>query len=110
MIARDTWRKFIVVAVIALVASQYLAGFGFLWWIDAPIVEASPLTVARYAYYYGDDPDLARGLWLFTVGAFGARVLRTRRDVAERDRLRVARRARDVGGAGAGLPGAHRGL
>ena len=71
MIARDTWRKFIVVAVIALVASQYLAGFGFLWWIHAPIAEASPLTVARYAYYYGDDPDLARGLWLFSVGAFG---------------------------------------
>ena len=62
----SSWRlgacKIAAVLVIALVTSQYLAGFGFLWRIHGDIRDASPLTVARYAYYYGDDPDLRQDL------------------------------------------------
>jgi type IV secretion system protein VirD4 len=42
----------------ALVLSQYLAGYLFLWWVRADVREASPLTIARYSYYFGNRPDL----------------------------------------------------
>ncbi len=60
--------KVAAVLVIALVTSQYLAGFGFLWRIQGDIREASPLTIARYAYYYGDDPDLREDMLRFSLG------------------------------------------
>ncbi len=46
----------------ALLLAQYLAGFVFLWWVRADAREASPLTIARYAYYYGHREDLRRRL------------------------------------------------
>lgn len=46
------------IAVIALVLSQYLAGYLFLWWIRADPLAATPLTIARYSYYYGDRDDV----------------------------------------------------
>lgn len=86
MIARGTALKVIGLALIALVLSQYLAGFGFLAWIDGEVRAASPLTIARYAYYYGDNPLLARELWfasglgLVTVSAMlGAAFIPKRR-------------------------------
>jgi type IV secretion system protein VirD4 len=59
---RGSALKLAGVLVIVLVASQYFAGFGFLWRIHGDIRDASPLTIARYAYYYGDDPDLREDL------------------------------------------------
>src|SRR5258708_13601342 len=35
------------------IAAQYLAGYLFLYWIHRDPKTATPLTVARYAYYYG---------------------------------------------------------
>ena len=53
---------FVVSAVAALILAQYLAGYLFLWWVRLNPREASPLTVARYAYYYGHRDDLRRRL------------------------------------------------
>jgi type IV secretion system protein VirD4 len=52
----------------AFVLAQYLAGFLFLWLLRADPMAASPLTLARYAYYYGDRPEIAHRIWL----CFGA--------------------------------------
>jgi type IV secretion system protein VirD4 len=41
---------------------QYLAGYLFLWWVQANPREASPLTIVRYAYYYGHREDLRQRL------------------------------------------------
>jgi type IV secretion system protein VirD4 len=48
----------------ALILSQYVAGYIFLWWIGANRQLASPLTIVRYAYYYADRPEIARPLKL----------------------------------------------
>jgi type IV secretion system protein VirD4 len=50
--------------VAALAGAQYLAGFVFLWLIDADPSAATPLTVARYVYYHGAREDVAQLLWL----------------------------------------------
>jgi type IV secretion system protein VirD4 len=51
-----------VALIAALLLAQYLAGFVFLWWVKAEDREASPLTIVRYAYYYGHRDDLRRRL------------------------------------------------
>ena len=52
------------------VAAQYLAGCLFLWWVRADPRDATPLTITRYAYYYGTREDVAhRLLWSSAVGA-----------------------------------------
>ena len=60
-----SWRgialKALAVSVIALLAAQYLAGYLFLWWFRADPKQATPLTVARYAYYYGDREQVRAG-------------------------------------------------
>lgn len=63
-----------------LVLAQYLAGYLFLWWVRADPREASPLTIARYSYYYGHREDLrprlviasAAGLALVGASALAA--------------------------------------
>ena len=51
-------------------AAQYLAGYVFLFWVHADPRTATPLTIARYAYYYGARADIGRKLWVSsTVGA-----------------------------------------
>lgn len=53
----------IVFGVIAgIVLALYLAGYLFLWWVRADPREASPLTIVRYAYYYGQREDLRQRL------------------------------------------------
>ena len=55
------WRRVgqvVVVAMVSAVAAQYLAGYALLWSLDRNPKGATPLTVARYAYYYGDRPDI----------------------------------------------------
>jgi type IV secretion system protein VirD4 len=46
------------------VAAQYLAGYVFLYWIHTNPKNATPLTIARYAYYYGARQDIKPKLWV----------------------------------------------
>jgi type IV secretion system protein VirD4 len=55
--------KLALASAVALLAGQYLAGFLFLWSVHADVRSASPLTVARYGYYYGQHPAIRRRLW-----------------------------------------------
>jgi type IV secretion system protein VirD4 len=48
--------------VLGLIVSQWIAGFLFLWWLKANPRDASPLTITRYAYYYGSREDVRRRL------------------------------------------------
>jgi type IV secretion system protein VirD4 len=52
------------VCVIALALSQYLAGVFFLWLSHLNPRAAGPLTVARYAHYYGDRVDIRQHVWM----------------------------------------------
>ena len=51
-------------AMIGVAVSQWLAGYCLLWSLHRPAQLASPLTVVRYAFYYGDAPGLRRKLWI----------------------------------------------
>src|ERR1700722_3385167 len=51
-------------AMLGVVTSQWLAGYFFLWSLHRPTHLASPLTVARYAVYYGPVPGVRRKLWI----------------------------------------------
>jgi type IV secretion system protein VirD4 len=53
-----------VLTLLAVAASQWLAGYVLLWSFHAPLRQASPLTVARYAFYYGHRAAIRRRLWL----------------------------------------------
>lgn len=72
--------------IAALILAQYFAGFFFLWSQRASIRDATPLTIARYAYYYGDHAGVRRraigasaaGL-IVVLGAFGVVLLPRRR-------------------------------
>lgn len=46
--------RFAAIGVAAGVAAQYLAGCFFLWSVHGNVRAAGPLTVLRYAYWYGD--------------------------------------------------------
>jgi type IV secretion system protein VirD4 len=52
------------------VVAQYLAGFLFLWTLKADPTQASPLTIARYGYYYGER-QAVRSKLLLCSGAGG---------------------------------------
>jgi type IV secretion system protein VirD4 len=56
--------KVLLGAVAAVLLAQYLAGYLFLWWIRESPRAATPLTVARYAYYYGERAEVRRRLAL----------------------------------------------
>src|SRR5271170_2304586 len=60
--------KAIAIAILSLVASQYLAGFLLLAWCRQDLRTARPLTIARYAYYYGGVPLVRRRLWVSSAG------------------------------------------
>lgn len=51
--------KIVGIAVLALTLSQYLAGYAFLLSIGNNPRSATPLTIARYAYYFGDRADVS---------------------------------------------------
>jgi type IV secretion system protein VirD4 len=72
--SRRTWGplKAFAVAVGALLISQYLAGFAFLWSMRSDPKAATPLTVLRYGYYYGDRADIRRRLWVTSAFGVGA--------------------------------------
>ena len=58
----------IAATAIGLLAAQYLAGFLFLRAFRLDPRQASVVTVARYAYYYGDRADVRRKLLLASGG------------------------------------------
>ena len=65
--ARSRLGSFIKVALAggaALILAQYFAGFLFLWSLRTESPSATPLTVLRYAYYYGDRLEVRRRLLL----------------------------------------------
>lgn len=66
--AKSSWLargiKWLVVTVGLLLAAQYLAAFLFLQWVRADPKAASPLTIVRYSYYFGEREDIRRKLWV----------------------------------------------
>src|SRR5579872_6962094 len=60
--------KGLIGALALSVAAQYLAGYLFLYWIHADPKAATPMTIARYAYYYGSRPDIHGKLWVSSAG------------------------------------------
>ena len=52
-----TW---VVVALFALLFSQYMSGYFLLWSLKERPLRATPLTILQYAYYYGDQPDVRK--------------------------------------------------
>ena len=56
--------KTLLLLVGVLLAAQYLAGFLFLQWVHSDPKTATPLTVARYGYYFGERADIRRKLWI----------------------------------------------
>lgn len=63
--------KLVLAAICALLLAQYLAGYFFLWWVSANPREASPLTIARYAYYYGHRTDVRHRLTVSSALGLG---------------------------------------
>jgi type IV secretion system protein VirD4 len=99
----------VLLSLAALVVSQYLAGCLVLFMGRADVREASPLTVLRYAAYYGNVPVIRRQLWfasgvgLLAVLGAGAAFFAPRRRSLHGD-ARFATR-REI--AAAGLLGEH---
>jgi type IV secretion system protein VirD4 len=62
------------IAAVALLVGAYLAGYVFLWSFGFNPREATPLTIIRYGYYYGDREAVRRRL-LLSGAAGGAMVL-----------------------------------
>ena len=59
----SVWLKYAGVGVLALLVSQYLAGWLLLKWLHLDPRSAGPLTIARYGYYYGERADMRPRLW-----------------------------------------------
>ena len=68
--------KIVVGLVVALLVAAYLAGYVLLWSLHLNPRQASPLTVVRYGYYYGDRQEIRRRV-LASSAAGGAIVLAT---------------------------------
>src|ERR1700722_12693555 len=56
-------------SLLALALSQYLAGFLFLWLSHLNPRAAEPLTVVRYAHYYGDRAEVRKRVWIASSAA-----------------------------------------
>ena len=103
-----SWRV-VAVAIAGMLASQYFAGFLFLWSARLDPKAATPITVARYAYYFRDRADVRKKLLLASGGGIAIvlvgslAVLLPRRRALHGD----ARFARRTEIARAGLLGEH---
>jgi len=101
--------KGFAVAFAVLVGAQYVAGYLFLWSVRARPQDATPLTIARYGYYYGERAQVRSRLIASSAGglalvlASGLALLLPRRRALHGD-ARFATR-REI--AGAGLLGEH---
>jgi len=67
--------KVALAGIAAMLLTAYLAGFFFLWSVHADPQRAGPLTIPRYAYYYGQRDDIRHRLWGSSVLALGIVVL-----------------------------------
>ena len=63
------------VVILALAASQYLAGCLLLASLHLDLSTAGPLTVARYAYYFGRIPSLRERLWIVSGAGLAVVIL-----------------------------------
>ncbi len=61
--------KAVAIGVAVLILSQYVAGYMFLWSIGSRPLAATPLTIVRYAYYYGDRIDVGMRLKVASVAS-----------------------------------------
>lgn len=107
-LARSPWvgrtLKGLIGAVCMGLAAQYLAGYVFLYWVHADPKTATPLTIARYAYYYGARSDIDRKLWVSSTAGLALILLPTVLPLLPRKRslhgnARFARR-REIARAG----------
>ncbi len=77
--AKPAWPRAALTAatitLAVLVVTQYLAGYFFLWAVNANPRTATPLTIARYAYYYGERPDVRARLITSSLGSAGLMLL-----------------------------------
>lgn len=62
--------KALAIGVAGLIASQYFGSFALLWWFHLDPRGASPLTIARFALYYGDNPVVRPVLWKTSLAGF----------------------------------------
>src|SRR2546421_8368456 len=62
--------KLALAGAATLLLGQYLGGCFFLWSIHSDLRRATPLTITRYAYYYGERLELRRRLWTSSVIGF----------------------------------------
>ncbi len=67
----SAWLKYALVGVLALLVSQYLAGWLLLKWLHLNPHSAGLLTIARYAYYYGERADVRHRLWVTSLAGLG---------------------------------------
>jgi type IV secretion system protein VirD4 len=70
--------RILLIGVGALLLSQMLAGYLFLWWIGSDTRTATPLTLVRYVYYYSEKPEVRRYAFVCSVigvGGVGAAAL-----------------------------------
>jgi type IV secretion system protein VirD4 len=66
--AKARWPMVLGALIAGLVVSQYLAGCFFLASLHRNLSAARPFTIAQYALYYGDRPELRRKLLLSSLG------------------------------------------
>lgn len=77
--------KYVVAALLAVVAMLYVAGYFLLWSLKLSPYEATPLTVPRYAYHHWQRPDIrariqgSAGAAFLLVGGMGLLVLLPKR-------------------------------
>jgi type IV secretion system protein VirD4 len=63
--------RLMLLGIGGVLLSQMLAGYLFLWSIGTQPHAATPVTIARYAYYYGDREDVRRSLLICSLVGFG---------------------------------------
>src|SRR5690606_31040931 len=66
--ARGRSLRMLMSVVLALALWQWLAGYVFLLLIRGQPREATPLTIARYAYYFGEEPEVRKRLVVSSAG------------------------------------------
>lgn len=64
--------RMLLIGAGGLLLAQTLAGYLFLWWIGSDPRVATPLTIVRYLYYYGDRAEVIHSALACSVLAFAA--------------------------------------
>jgi type IV secretion system protein VirD4 len=62
------WIKVVIALIAGILASQYLGACLLLASLHRSLSGAGPLTIARYALYYGDRSDVGRKILLSSLG------------------------------------------